>query len=94
MDPEMYPEPDRFNPRRFTDPSFPTGQPTDGVKYGASHGHWAFGFGRRACPGQHIGEFSLFILTARLLWAFNFNKYMTTDGHVQEPDPLAFTTGK
>ncbi|KAJ5662652.1 uncharacterized protein N7477_010268 [Penicillium maclennaniae] len=94
MDPDMYPEPDRFNPGRFIDPSFPTAQSTDGVEYGASRGHWAFGFGRRACPGQHIGEYSLFILTARLLWAFNFRKYVTPDGHVQEPDPLAFTTGQ
>lgn len=94
MDPEVYPEPDRFNPKRFIDPSFPTAQKTDGVEYGASRGHWAFGFGRRACPGQHIGEFSLFILTARLLWAFDFKKYVSADGQVHKPDPLAFTTGQ
>lgn len=94
MDPGMYPEPDRFNPRRFIDSSFPTARAVQGVEYGASRGHWAFGFGRRACPGQHIGEFSLFILTARLLWAFNFKKYVDAEGRVQEPDPMAFTTGE
>ena len=30
-----------------------------------------FGFGRRICPGMHLARNSLFIVVARLLWAFD-----------------------
>lgn len=93
MDPVLYPEPDKFNPRRYMDPHFPTAGTTEGVEYGASRGHWAFGFGRRACPGQHIGERSMFIVTARLLWAFKFSKFVDAGGRIHEPDSLDFSTG-
>jgi hypothetical protein len=33
--------------------------------------HWGFGAGRRVCAGYNLAENSLFILTARLLWAFD-----------------------
>ena len=33
--------------------------------------HWSFGAGRRACAGYNLAENSLFILAARLLWAFD-----------------------
>lgn len=94
MDPAVYPEPDTFNPRRFLDPSYPTARVTEGVEYGASRGHWAFGFGRRACPGQHIGERSLLIVSARLLWAFNFSKAVDAAGRSIIPDSLDFSTGE
>lgn len=94
MDAAVYPEPDRFNPRRFMDPSYPTSRTPEGVEYGAARGHWAFGFGRRACPGQHIGERSLYIVAARLLWAFDFTKALDADGRVIVPDSLDFSTGK
>jgi cytochrome P450 len=32
---------------------------------------FAFGFGKRACPGQHIGRRSLCIVISRLLWGLN-----------------------
>jgi cytochrome P450 len=94
MDPAVYPEPDRFHPRRFLDPSYPTARTREGIEYGASRGHWAFGFGRRACPGQHIAERSMYIVSARLLWAFNLSKVVGADGQVITPDALDFSTGK
>ncbi|GKT44747.1 fumitremorgin C synthase [Colletotrichum spaethianum] len=30
-----------------------------------------FGYGRRLCPGRHVGREGLWIMFARLLWAFN-----------------------
>lgn len=94
MDPKMYPDPDKFNPNRFLDTSFPTATETSGIEYGAQRGHWAFGFGRRACPGQHIGERSMFITIARLVWAFNFCAAVDTHGVPIEVDTYDFTTGK
>lgn len=94
MDPVVYPEPDRFNPDRFIDESFPTATKSEGVEYGAQRGHWAFGFGRRACPGQHIGERSMFIVIARLLWGFNFSRAVDANGKEVEIDTMDFTTGK
>ncbi|KAF8756107.1 Pre-mRNA-splicing factor SF3a complex subunit 2 (Prp11) [Rhizoctonia solani] len=51
--PDVYIDPDRFNPDRFLDLSVPDA-PT-------------FGYGRRSCPGSHHAEASLFIVAAGLL---------------------------
>jgi cytochrome P450 len=32
-----------------------------------------FGFGRRTCPGKHMGQNSIFIAIARILWAYNIS---------------------
>ncbi|KAF4776026.1 cytochrome P450 [Colletotrichum scovillei] len=37
----------------------------------------AFGYGRRLCPGRHVGREGLWILFARLIWAFRLEQ--TTD---------------
>ncbi|KAF4602170.1 hypothetical protein EYR40_005374 [Pleurotus pulmonarius] len=34
--------------------------------------HWAFGAGRRICPGMEMAERELFLAVSRLLWAFSF----------------------
>ncbi|KAG8719499.1 hypothetical protein FRC08_002681 [Ceratobasidium sp. 394] len=56
-DPSVYPEPDKFDPDRFLNPSVPEAP--------------AFGFGRRFCPGVHFAESSLFIAATTLLTIFN-----------------------
>jgi cytochrome P450 len=33
--------------------------------------HWSFGAGRRICSGVHLAENSMFIVLAKLLWAFD-----------------------
>ncbi|KAM0790540.1 hypothetical protein ACM66B_003409 [Microbotryomycetes sp. NB124-2] len=60
LDPVMYPDPETFNPERFI---------TDGKLNDLRH--FAFGFGRRICPGMHIAERSLYIVFSRLMWACN-----------------------
>lgn len=60
--PREFPEPDVVVPERYL----------GGLKfeYPNSRGHNAFGWGRRQCSGQPLAEQSLFMVVARLLWAF------------------------
>ncbi|KAH9926320.1 cytochrome P450 98A3 [Epithele typhae] len=64
-DPELYPDPDAFRPERFLDANsqldLTRSDPSD----------YAFGFGRRICPGQHFAEASLFIYAASILHVFS-----------------------
>ncbi|CAE6444281.1 unnamed protein product [Rhizoctonia solani] len=66
-DPDIYPEPETFNPDRFYQTSTP---PAPG-----------FGWGRRICPGQHIAEASLFIAVASMLAVFNIEKARDEHGN-------------
>ncbi|KZT56627.1 cytochrome P450, partial [Calocera cornea HHB12733] len=67
-DPDVYENPEEFDPSRFMD--------SDGrLKPGApdSHDDWlGFGHGRRVCPGRDLATNTLFIAFASLLWAFEF----------------------
>ncbi|EMD35994.1 hypothetical protein CERSUDRAFT_52911 [Gelatoporia subvermispora B] len=56
-------EPQAFLPERFLDPAHPTIDPAI----------WAFGFGRRICPGRYLAENSLFMFISTLLWAFDIS---------------------
>ncbi|KAJ9609684.1 hypothetical protein H2200_006012 [Cladophialophora chaetospira] len=96
-DPELYPNPEVFNPRRWLSPDYPTyREPLD--KYLNLQNFSAFGFGRRICPGMNIAEKSLFILVARLAWAANIAKrpgfevpwYDYTTGFNVQPKKFVF----
>ncbi|KAI0739060.1 cytochrome P450 [Daedaleopsis nitida] len=63
-DPEAYPEPEEFRPERFLRDGVHDPTVRDPRKY-------AFGFGRRACPGVHFADNSLFIVIASVLHTFN-----------------------
>ncbi|CCC10889.1 hypothetical protein SMACR_04120 [Sordaria macrospora] len=56
-----FPDPHTFLPERFL------GQ----REYPGPFGHCAFGWGRRICPGMHLGHASVTINIARILWGFN-----------------------
>ncbi|KAG8220189.1 cytochrome P450 [Butyriboletus roseoflavus] len=64
-DPEVYPNPDKFDPQRWLNSD---GQVRDDLKFPS------FGFGRRICPGQHIANRSIFINAALLLWSFRITQ--------------------
>jgi Cytochrome P450 len=79
-DPELYPEPEEFNPNRWLDPKYPTfREPL--TQYPNLANYSMFGFGRRICPGQNIAERSLHILTARMLWACNLSHKLDAQGN-------------
>jgi len=78
MDPKRSPEPRRFNPDRFAG--------DDTTLYESAHGeplkrdNFNFGAGRRLCQGVHIAERSLFLGISRMLWAFNLDKPLDSNG--------------
>ncbi|KAG9079140.1 hypothetical protein FS749_008790 [Ceratobasidium sp. UAMH 11750] len=71
--PEVYKDPEVFDPDRFLDPSVPP-SPT-------------FGFGRRLCPGIHYAGSSLFIFIVSILAAFNIEMAKDEQGNSVVPGP-------
>ncbi|KAH7922011.1 cytochrome P450 [Leucogyrophana mollusca] len=60
-DPDVFPDPETFDPQRWL------------AKDGAFRGDlrtFTYGFGRRVCPGQHVANRSIYINLALLLWSF------------------------
>ncbi|CAK47221.1 hypothetical protein CBS115989_372 [Aspergillus niger] len=49
-----------------------------------------FGYGRRICTGRHIARNSLFLLMARILWAFDIQAPLGDDGKPVPVDDMAF----
>ncbi|KAG8796150.1 hypothetical protein FRC12_003741 [Ceratobasidium sp. 428] len=74
-DPDVYPDPETFNPDRFYNQDTP---PAPG-----------FGWGRRICPGQHIVEGTLFIAIASVLAAFTISKARDENGEEIVPTTKA-----
>ncbi|GAA5836682.1 hypothetical protein JCM11251_002697 [Rhodosporidiobolus azoricus] len=78
-----FPDPHRFDPERFMTKR----------DYPGKWGHSAFGFGRRICPGMHLAENSIFINTARILWAFDISAAKDASGKDIPVDIFSFTDG-
>jgi len=88
-DEHEYEKPDEFHPERFLGNKFGTRYKVDEEK-DFRRVTYAFGAGRRVCPGQHLAQNSLMISMAKLVWAFD----ITGDGTEVDTDmATAFTNG-
>ncbi|KAJ7685083.1 cytochrome P450 [Mycena polygramma] len=80
-DDAVYADPFSFDPTRFLGEN-PQPDPRD----------YAFGFGRRVCPGQHLAEHSIWIQMVLSLLTVTISKAVDADGKINEPE-IAFTSG-
>ncbi|KAF2994211.1 hypothetical protein E8E14_000798 [Neopestalotiopsis sp. 37M] len=69
-DPSRHEHPDAFWPERYAD-DHATAQQSINSPNVADRDHFAFGSGRRICPGVHVAERSLSLSIMRILWSFN-----------------------
>ncbi|KAJ7692267.1 cytochrome P450 [Mycena rosella] len=76
-DEALYPAPLEFHPERFLSAGQHDGKNPDP--------EWAFGYGRRACPGKFMALDNLWITVASLLAVFDISKAVGEDGNVIEP---------
>jgi hypothetical protein len=91
-DPDLYPDPERYNPQRWLDPSFPTyKEPL--TEYPNLHNYSNFGFGRRICPGQNIASSNMFLMAARIAWSMNLTKAKDKDGMEITPPSYDYSAG-
>ncbi|KAH0830804.1 hypothetical protein AYO21_10035 [Fonsecaea monophora] len=80
-----YKDPEKYNPDRFLE------YPRMADSYAGSpdwqrRDHYAYGAGRRICPGIHLAERTQWRLNARLLWAFEIHRKI--DPQTGKPMPI------
>ncbi|KAI0361666.1 cytochrome P450 [Trametes cingulata] len=73
-DPQTYREPDVFDPDRYFRDCKWDASVLDPLDY-------AFGFGRRACPGRHFAVASIYIYVASILHVFNITPKRDAHGN-------------
>ncbi|KAF1830639.1 cytochrome P450 76C3 [Decorospora gaudefroyi] len=83
-DATLFPDPHLFQPERYL--SHPLGSGHYAAGPATSRDHWAFGAGRRICSGVHLAENSMFIVLAKLLWAFDILPPVDEQGKEVEVD--------
>jgi len=70
-DASRFPNPDIFDPDHYKGYSGLASELATAADY-KKRDHYAYGSGRRLCPGIHVGERNLFLAMAKLLWGFSF----------------------
>jgi hypothetical protein len=72
-DPEIYPDPETFNPLRWLQPEYPTYQEPL-TQFPTIINSSQFGYGRRTCQGQTVADEDLLIGIGSIAWMFNIGK--------------------
>ncbi|KAF7416426.1 hypothetical protein PC9H_002692 [Pleurotus ostreatus] len=70
---DRYPESSTFNPDRYLGDELSSSESAKQSNV-LLRDHWAFGAGRRLCPGMIMAERELWMALSRLLWAFRFEE--------------------
>ncbi|KAI4613117.1 hypothetical protein J4E83_007528 [Alternaria metachromatica] len=83
-DSNVFEDPHSFKPERYLNHPHGSGHYAAGPA--ASRDHWAFGAGRRICSGVHLAENSMFIVLAKLLWAFDILPPLDPHGNEVQVD--------
>ncbi|KAI0284698.1 cytochrome P450 [Russula aff. rugulosa BPL654] len=92
---EKYPDSFTFNPERFLGDTLTCAESSK-LPNAMDRDHWAFGAGRRICPGIHVAERELWLAISRLLWAFDIRSLPDEPISLEEYDgesgrtPLAY----
>ncbi|OLN85669.1 O-methylsterigmatocystin oxidoreductase 3 [Colletotrichum chlorophyti] len=91
-DPELYPDPETFNPERWLNPKYPTYREPLTV-YPNLQQFSAFGHGRRICQGINIAERSLNLKVALLAWGCTISQAKDAHGNDSIPPLYDFVEG-
>lgn len=73
MDPRRYPNPRAFDPTWYMQDSACSAESAQNPDV-SQRDRFAFGAGRRICVGMHVVDRSMFLVIARLMWAFDISK--------------------
>jgi len=85
-DPEMFPDPETFNPLRWVKPGYPTyKEPL--TQYPTIINSTQFGYGRRVCQGQGVADEDMLIGIGSIAWLFNINRLGSDNVPVASPKP-------
>ncbi|KAK7464944.1 hypothetical protein VKT23_006152 [Stygiomarasmius scandens] len=87
-DPQRHPEPFKFNPDRYMNDSTLSSESAN-LANPMERDHWMFGVGRRICPGMWVAEREIFLVIARLLWAFKMEQIPNEPIDLKEYDGLS-----
>lgn len=86
-DPEVFPQPDDWNPTRWLHSDYPTYQePLN--KYPTITQYSQFGYGRRTCQGMGVTEADLFVGLGSVAWLFSMHGDEETVARAEaQPEP-------
>lgn len=91
-DPARYENPSAFNPERYIGDTTTSAESANCIDV-SRRDHFAFGAGRRICPGMSVADRSMLLGIARIFWAFDVSPKVGSDGLVRLPVQDDFEPG-